>query len=87
VRHLLLPVERAHLVERADGGGEAPVHREDAPVDERAEREVVKGVGGGAPDGGGAVLADALVVEAVDLFGGVGGGWVGWVVFGWVLGF
>jgi hypothetical protein len=78
VRHLLLAVKRAHLVERADSGAQAPVDGEDAPVDERAEREVVEGVGGGAPDGGGAVLADALVVEAVDLVGCVwegGGGW------------
>ena len=71
---------RAHLVERADGRAQPPVHREDAPVDERAEREVVKGVGRGAPDGRGAVLAHALVVEAVDL---LGGGVVGWVVCGW----
>mmetsp|Transcript_20571 Transcript_20571/g.52340 ORF Transcript_20571/g.52340 Transcript_20571/m.52340 type:complete len:241 (-) Transcript_20571:499-1221(-) len=37
VRHLLLAVDDADLVERVDGGGEAAVHAEDLVLDDRRE--------------------------------------------------
>ena len=68
VRHLLLPVQRADRVQGRHGGAEPAVHRKHAArVDRRRERQVVEAVGAGAPDVGVAVLAHALVVEAVDL--------------------
>jgi len=67
VRHLDLAVQHADLVQRVDGGRQAAVHAEDAVLDERGEREVVKDVDAVAPHVDGAVLAQALVVEAVDL--------------------
>ena len=68
VRHLLLPVYRAEAVERGHRRAEPAVHGKDAAVVDRGgQREVVEAVGAGAPHVGVAVLAHALVVEAVDL--------------------
>ena len=65
--HLLEPVQRPDVVEGVDGGAEAAVEAEDLPVDERREGQVVEEVGEVLPHVGVAVLAQALVVEAVDL--------------------
>ena len=67
VRHLLLAVQGAHGVQGGHGGGEAAVDSQDAAVDEGGERQIVKCVRAVPPNVRGAVLADALVVEAVDL--------------------
>ena len=67
VRHLLYAVERPDVVERVDAGREAAVEAEDLVVDQRGEGEVVEEVGEVFPHVGVAVLAQALVVEAVDL--------------------
>lgn len=67
VGHLLYPVQRANVVERVNAGGETTVQTEDLAVDEGGEGKVVKEVGEVLPDIGVAVLAQALVVEAVDL--------------------
>ena len=60
-------VLHADLVERVDQRTQPAVHAEDAAVDDGAEGEVVEDLAAPAPDVGGAVLALALVVEAVDL--------------------
>mmetsp|Transcript_17003 Transcript_17003/g.38268 ORF Transcript_17003/g.38268 Transcript_17003/m.38268 type:complete len:277 (-) Transcript_17003:283-1113(-) len=67
VGHLLHAVERADLVQGIDGGGEAAVEAEDVVLDHRGEGEVVEEAHEEVPDVGGAVLADTLVVKAVDL--------------------
>ena len=43
------------------------MHAEDPTVDDRTEREIVEHLAAPAPDVGGAVLALAFVVEAIDL--------------------
>jgi hypothetical protein len=50
------------------------MHAEHPPVDDRAQSEVVEDFAAPPPDVRAAVLALAFVVEAVDLWGGVGGG-------------
>ena len=67
VRHLLLPVDDADLVERVDRGREAAVDAEDLVLDDGREREVVEDLGAIPPHVDRTVLAQALVVEAVDL--------------------
>ena len=67
VGHLLDPVQGADVVERVEGRGEPPVEAEDGVVDRRGQRQVVEEVREVLPDVGVAVLAQALVVEAVDL--------------------
>ena len=67
MRHLLDPVQRPDIVEGVDTRRQAAVQAEDLVVDEGGEREVVEEVGEVFPDVGVAVLAEALVVEAVDL--------------------
>lgn len=67
VRHLLYPVQRANVVQRVNARGETAVETEDLAIDKSGEGEVVKEVGEVLPDVGVAVLAQALVVEAVDL--------------------
>lgn len=67
VRHFLYAVERPDVVERVDTGRETAVETEDLVVDERGKRQVVEQVCKVFPNVGVAVLAEALVVEAVDL--------------------
>lgn len=67
VWHLLDPVERPNVVERVDAGREASVKAEDLVVDQGCEGEVVEQVREVLPHVGVAVLAQALVVKAVDL--------------------
>ena len=67
MRHLLNPIERADIVERVDAGRQAAVQTEDLVVDERGQGQVVEQVGKVLPHVGVAVLAQAFVVEAVDL--------------------
>ena len=65
--YLLYPVQRANVVERVDGWGQAAVKAEDLVVDESGKGEEVEEVGEVFPDVCVAVLSQALVVEAVDL--------------------
>ena len=55
------------MVERVERRREPAVQAEDRVVDGRGQRQVVEEVGEVLPDVGVAVLAQALVVEAVDL--------------------
>lgn len=57
----------AHLFECGEHGGETGVDAEDLLLDDGADGEVVEDVGAVAPNVDGAVLAEALVVEAVNL--------------------
>jgi hypothetical protein len=67
VRHLLDPVQSPDVIESVDAGGQTAVQAEDLVVDEGGEGQVVEEVGEVLPDVGVAVLAQTLVVEAVDL--------------------
>ena len=67
VRHLLLAVDGADLVERVDGRAQAPVDAEDAVVDDGRQAQEVEDLRAVLPDVHGTVLSQALVVEAVDL--------------------
>jgi len=67
VGDLLDAVKGADVVERVDAGREAAVQTEDLVVDEGGEWEVVEEVSEIFPHVGVSVLAQALVVEAVDL--------------------
>ena len=67
VGDLLHPIELPHVVEGVDGRAEAAVEAEYVIIDEGRQGEVVKEVGEELPNVGAAVLANALVVEAVDL--------------------
>lgn len=67
VGDLLLAVERTDVVERLHLWTEAAVQTEDAVLDHGGERQEVEEVGEALPDRAGAVLAQTLVVEAVDL--------------------
>lgn len=67
VGNLLNTIESSDVVQGIDGWGEAAVEAENLVVDEGGEREIVEEVGEVLPDVGVAVLAEALVVEAVDL--------------------
>ena len=58
---------RAYLVNALQTRAESAVHTEDATIDNRPEREVVKDFAAPPPDVAAAVLALTLVVEAVDL--------------------
>ena len=67
VRHLLLAVDGAYLIESGDGGREAAVHAEDLLVDDGRQADVVEDLRAVLPHANRAVLAQALVVEAVHL--------------------
>lgn len=67
VGDLLDAVKGTDVVERVDAGREAAVQTEDLVVDEGGEWEVVEEVSEIFPHVGVSVLAQALVVEAVDL--------------------
>lgn len=65
--NLLNSVKSPNVIEGIDTRREAPVEAEDLVVDEGGKGEVVEQVGEVLPDIGISVLAEALVVEAVDL--------------------
>lgn len=65
--NLLNSVKSPNVIESIDTRREASVEAEDLVVDEGGEGEVVEQVGKVLPDIGVSVLAEALVVEAVDL--------------------
>jgi hypothetical protein len=67
VGHLLDSVKGANIIERIDARGEAAVQAEDLVVDERRKGQVVEEVGEVFPHVGIAVLAEALIVEAIHL--------------------
>ncbi len=63
----LKPVQRLDVIERVDGWAESTVQAEYLRVHEGSQREIVEKVGEVLPDVGVAVLAQALVVEPVNL--------------------
>jgi len=67
MRYLLYPVKRADVIEGIDARGQAAMETEDLVLNERSERKVIEEVGEVFPDVGIAVLAQAFVVEAIDL--------------------
>jgi len=67
VRHLLDAVELADIIERVDAGTEAAVQTKDLVIDERRQGQVVKEIREEFPHVCVAVLAQALIVEAVYL--------------------
>mmetsp|Transcript_6316 Transcript_6316/g.26154 ORF Transcript_6316/g.26154 Transcript_6316/m.26154 type:complete len:296 (+) Transcript_6316:1482-2369(+) len=67
VRHLLRPRELAYVLQRVQTGAQAAVRAEDLVLDSRRQGQVVEHVGDVLPHVRVAVLAQALVVEAVHL--------------------
>lgn len=67
LRHLVLPVERAYLVQGGEGRGKAAVHAEHRVLDDGAYGELVEHLCHALPDVGAPVLLDALVVAPVHL--------------------
>jgi hypothetical protein len=67
MRHLLDSVERSDVVKGIDTGRKTAVKAEDLVVDEGGQGKVVEEICEVFPDIGVSVLAQALVVEAVDL--------------------
>ena len=67
MRNFLPTVKRAHIVKGVKRGREATVRAEEAVINECSEWEAVEGGSDAAPSGGVAILAKALVVEAVHL--------------------
>jgi hypothetical protein len=67
VRHFLYAVEGPDVVEGIDAGRETAVQTEDLVVDQGGKRQIVEKICEVFPDVRVAVLAEALVVEAVDL--------------------
>lgn len=65
--HFLLSIDCLDLVESVKAGREAAVHAEDLVVDHCREREEVEDLRTVAPDVDAPVLAEAFIVEAVDL--------------------
>lgn len=67
VRNLLQAVEGPNVIQTVDRGTEASVQAEDLPVDECRQWQVVEQIREVLPNVGIAILAQALVVEAVHL--------------------
>lgn len=67
MRHLLYPVQRADVIERVDARGETSVETEDLVVDESCQGQEVEKICEVLPHVRVAILAQALVVEAVHL--------------------
>eukprot|EP00567_Pseudictyota_dubia_P007413 CAMPEP_0197436974 /NCGR_PEP_ID=MMETSP1175-20131217/4295_1 /TAXON_ID=1003142 /ORGANISM="Triceratium dubium, Strain CCMP147" /LENGTH=357 /DNA_ID=CAMNT_0042966381 /DNA_START=566 /DNA_END=1640 /DNA_ORIENTATION=- len=67
VGNLLLPIDDSDLVQGVDAGAQPAVDREDLILDDGAETEVVEYLCAIPPHIDAPVLAQALVVEAVDL--------------------
>ena len=67
MRNFLYPVQRPNVVQRIDARRQSAVQAEDLIIDEGGKGKEVEQIGKGFPDIGIAILAQALVVEAVDL--------------------
>ena len=67
VRDLLSPLDKAHLVEGLDVGGETAVHAEDLAFNNGSNAQQVKHFGAVLPRVGVTILAHGLIVEAIDL--------------------
>lgn len=67
VRNFHEAVELSNLVESVDAGRETTVEAEDVTLDDRSQRQVVKQLREVLPHVGVAILAQALVIEAVHL--------------------
>ena len=67
MRNLLVAFEQSNLVECVDAGAEAAMDAENALIDDGGQGHVVKYFSAVLPRIRTAVLAEALVVEAVDL--------------------
>jgi hypothetical protein len=67
MRNLLYPVKGTDVVKSVDAGRQPAVEAEDLVIDQGRERKVIEEVREILPDIGVAVLAEALVVEAVYL--------------------
>jgi len=67
VGHFLDAVELSDLVQGVDRGGETTVETEDLLFDDSGQGQVVEELSENFPDVGVAVLAEALVVETVNL--------------------
>lgn len=65
--NLLNAVKGSDVIEGIDAGGETTVKAEDLVIDEGGQRKVVEQIGKVFPYIGIAILAQALVVEAVHL--------------------
>jgi len=65
--HLLNPVQGSDVIKRVDTRGQSTVQAEDLVLDEGGEGEVVEQIGKVLPHVGIAILAQALVVEAIYL--------------------
>eukprot|EP00955_Chlamydomonas_euryale_P020631 218628-Chlamydomonas_euryale.AAC.2 len=69
MRHLLLAVDRSDLVKCGECGRQPAVHAEDAVVDDGRQAEVVKHICAVTPHIDRAILAQAFVIEAINLRG------------------
>lgn len=67
MRHLLYPIQSPDVVERVNARRQPTVQTENLVVDQSGERKVIEEVGEVFPDVRIAILAQALVVEAVNL--------------------
>mmetsp|Transcript_28437 Transcript_28437/g.82252 ORF Transcript_28437/g.82252 Transcript_28437/m.82252 type:complete len:203 (-) Transcript_28437:253-861(-) len=67
VGHLLLPIDDADLIEGVDARTQSAVDGEDLVLNDGRKAEIVKDLRAVPPNIDAAVLAQALVVEAVDL--------------------
>lgn len=67
MRHFLDAVQGSNVIQCVDAGRKTAVETEDLVVNEGSQRQVIEQVGKVFPDVGVAVLAQALVVESVDL--------------------
>ena len=65
VGRLLHPVQLPDLVQRVDAGRETAVQAEDVVLDDSSERQIVEEAGEILPDISIAILAKALVIEAI----------------------
>lgn len=65
--HLLLPVDRAYLIQRIDARAQTAMDAEDFVINDGCKSQVVEDVCAVPPDIDGAVLSQALVVETIHL--------------------
>lgn len=67
MRHFLYPIEGSNIVERVDAGRQTSVQAEYLVVDQGGQRQVIEEIREVFPDIRITVLAQALVVETVNL--------------------
>lgn len=67
MRHFLNPVQLTNVVQAIDARGQAAMQTEDLRLHQRSERKVVKEVSEDLPHIGIPVLAEALIIETVNL--------------------